>query len=102
MLYLDAARVIFKEEGARGLYQYFSPFLFVSFSFFYFFIFPPFFYYNSYAGFTLSLFNNIHGVVQLVTYERLRLLMLKLNAEDSDNKNKLVCIIIFILNLLLF
>lgn len=54
----DAARVIYREEGARGFY----------------------------AGFTLSLFNNIHGVVQLVTYERLRLLMFKLNNDNESKK----------------
>jgi len=52
----DAVKVILKEEGFRGFY----------------------------AGFPLSLLNNIHGVVQLVTYERIRLFMLRLDPDKTD------------------
>jgi len=50
---LDAFSVIFREEGIRGLY----------------------------AGFGLSLVNNIHGVVQLVTFEKLRRKLIDFNGS---------------------
>lgn len=54
----DAMKVIVREEGFKGFY----------------------------AGLALSLLNNIHGVVQVVTYERIRHFVMTLNPEDDRQK----------------
>jgi len=55
----DAVKVISKEEGFRGLYK----------------------------GVGLSLLNNIHGVIQLVTYEQLRLFVINNMGSDREKQS---------------